>query len=268
MIEQLKVSNEHDEVERDLKRLFAAQYAAIETKLRDVLVTGNEFLGSADLARRAVANDGLALLASATDEHTRQILRQWRSQRGVQKRGWSLLENMLARTFPGEYQIEQLWLDSSAPYPTPVSVTSDISWWLYQLNDGSLAVDGTWKLGHTEQNPPEGAKERLMLNEHSYLSSRLRVTIGQGGGASVATLRSVMRAILPARLCPEFVLWAGTTVNVDTRVLRVLHGDLPRWVGYPWRDLVVTDNPVRQFRVSATSPVMLTGASISSEITP
>lgn len=255
-------------IEEDLKRVFLDQYERLQGKSRDIDLAAVPWLCSDDHVKKSIDRDGLKLLSYAQPAHAREILAQWKSQRGVQKRGWGFLKSYLDRVFPGNYEIKQLYLDARYTYPTPAEdVELGYTWWLRQVNDPAVFIDGTWKLNTKEQDADASRLARRDVNANAFLSSRLRVTVGlEGAQFSVNGLRKIMASILPARIVPEFEFWAGETIRANWTVEGSVHLDKAIWAGYPWSDYVVTDNPVRQFRVSNPTSVRLVSGLVDVDI--
>ena len=145
----LEGSFAENEAEADLKKLFLDLFGAnLAGDSFDANVLGAAHLGSLDLVRKAVNTDGLVLLQGDREEAaTRYLYRAWKSG-DVQGRGLHFLRTYLQMLFPNECEVEQLWHDKESPYPTALYTTKpSFAWWLHQVGEDGVKLDGSWGLG-------------------------------------------------------------------------------------------------------------------------
>ncbi len=159
------------EIEGDLKQLFADLFdQQLARRLFDANVLGAPHLGTFDLVRRAVNEDGLVLLPGSTEEDaTRYLYRAWRS-RDNDGRGLHFLKTYLQMLFPNLCSIEQMMQSKKSAYPLD----------LYPASEHGGDPD-------------------------KYLTSRIEITVDWASEMTNFTkLMSVFRAVIPARLTPLF----------------------------------------------------------------
>lgn len=159
------------EIEGDLKQLFADLFdQQLAKRLFDANVLGAPHLGTFDLVRRAVNEDGLVLLPGSTEEDaTRYLYRAWRS-RDNDGRGLHFLKTYLQMLFPNLCSIEQMMQSKKTAYPLD----------LYPASEHGGDPD-------------------------KYLTSRIEITVDWASEMTNFTkLMSVFRAVIPARLTPLF----------------------------------------------------------------
>lgn len=159
------------EIEGDLKQLFADLFdQQLAKRLFDANVLGAPHLGTFDLVRRAVNEDGLVLLPGSTEEDaTRYLYRAWRS-RDNDGRGLHFLKTYLQMLFPNLCSIEQMMQSKKSAYPLD----------LYPASEHGGDPD-------------------------KYLTSRIEITVDWASEMTNFTkLMSVFRAVIPARLTPLF----------------------------------------------------------------
>lgn len=161
--------------ETELKQLFIRLWQdLLSGRAQDVNVYGMPHLGSASLARRVLAQEGVATFPdkSMSDEGARWMLRATRDGR---RRGTALLATLLKLAWGDTFNIQQLWQKKSARYPD------------------SLAT-----LGEIEANGNDIADY--------YLTSRLRIAINSPDKPFPQPLREATRSVLPARLMVDTVV--------------------------------------------------------------
>lgn len=114
----------------------------------DASVMGAPHLGSFDLVRKTVNRDGLVLLPGEREEAaTRYLYRAWKSG-DIQKRGLHFLRTYLQMLFPNACEVNQLWHSDQYEYPTALFSDKPIfAWWLNQVGEPGLKLDGSWGLG-------------------------------------------------------------------------------------------------------------------------
>lgn len=167
----LEGSFAENEVEADLKAMFLSLFnTMLAPALFDVNVLGATHLGSLDLVRRTVNSDGLVLLQGDREEAaTRYLYRAWKSE-NQQGRGLAFLRTYLQMLYPNQCEVEQLWQEKTAPYPTALRSTL-----------------------------PAGEEGDY------FLTSRVRVLLYYGAVAlEVSRLADILQAVMPARFVPEF----------------------------------------------------------------
>jgi hypothetical protein len=108
-----------DEAEADLTRLFLDLFKTyLATDAFDANVMGAAHLGTLDLVKRMINNDGLVLIEGDREETaTRYLYKAWKS-RNNQSRGLYFLETYLQMLFPNAVSVYQQAQDKAYPYPT------------------------------------------------------------------------------------------------------------------------------------------------------
>jgi hypothetical protein len=108
-----------DEAEADLTRLFLDLFKNyLATDAFDANVMGAAHLGTLDLVKRMINNDGLVLIEGDREETaTRYLYKAWKS-RNNQSRGLYFLETYLQMLFPNAVSVYQQAQDKAYPYPT------------------------------------------------------------------------------------------------------------------------------------------------------
>ncbi|MBP6726296.1 MAG: hypothetical protein KA132_03640 [Thauera sp.] len=206
----LENSYAENEVEADLKRLFLDLFREhLAAKTFDTNVLGAAHLGSFDLVRRAVNADGLVLMQGDREEAaTRYLYRAWKSG-NLQGRGLHFLRTYLQMLFPNVTDVVQLWHEKESPYPKGVvEALRPKTWWLHQINEPGLKIDGTWKVnGFVEGATPERGQRNTEMSG-LFLTSRIRISLDAGADSRPsAAVRKIIRSVIPARLVPEFIYW-------------------------------------------------------------
>lgn len=162
-----------DEVENDLRNLFVDLFESMmAAQTFDVNVLGAAQIGSLDLVRRMINNDGLVLLEGDREETaTRYLYKAWKS-RNNQGRGFHFLQTYLQLLFPNATGVEQLAQAKALSYPTSL---------IPALN--SVAATHYW-------------------------TSRIRVLIDstQTTWTLVDKMHPVLRSIIPARFLLHIAL--------------------------------------------------------------
>lgn len=216
----LEHSNEADRIEEECKRLFLMMYEKMRSDVADINANSVQWLGSDALIKQTANNDGLILINNIEDDALLKTLYlAWRSQRGKQKRGLDFVRFYLSLMFGEHATVEQLWLDASKTYPTTsASNIERYSWWRYQLNEPNSFIDGDRKFLGTDLSATRRAA-RITENPEAYLSSRVRIALSfNAGNQSLERIQRIMYQIMPARLVPEFVLWAAETIDLNISV--------------------------------------------------
>lgn len=205
----LQASFANGQIESELKAIFLEAFALVADDTFDASVLGAAHLGSFDLVRRATNRDGLVLLRGDREEAaTRYLYRAWKSG-DVQKRGLHFLRTYLQMLFPNVSEVAQLWHDKEMPYPRgAVEALKPKSWWLHQINEPGLKIDGTWKIGGFVEGATPDRGHRENPTEGLFLTSRIRISMDVGSDSRpTAAIRRIIRSVMPARLTPEFVYW-------------------------------------------------------------
>lgn len=241
----LEGSFAENEVEADLKKLFLDLFGAnLAGDSFDANVLGAAHLGSLDLVRKAVNTDGLVLLQGDREEAaTRYLYRAWKSG-DVQGRGLHFLRTYLQMLFPNECEVEQLWHDKESPYPTALYTTKpSFAWWLHQVGEPGVKLDGTWGLGRRIEGADESRANRVVDTSGMFLTSRIMISLGfDVNTQSVAKLIQIIRDVIPARLLPVFRFWLNATFNFSASADYSLWMEKEVTVRYPWCGRVVTDD--------------------------
>lgn len=160
--------------ENELRNLFLELFRElIAENAFDANVLGMAHLGSLNLVRKSVNNDGLVLLAGDREETaTRYLYRAWKS-RNNQGRGLHFLRTYLQLLFPNAWFVNQLAQHKSYPYPTKLI-------------------------------PANAANSNYFLTSRiAVLLDYKRVTYEQ-----INAMKPVLRSVIPARLTLDFALLA------------------------------------------------------------
>ena len=212
----LEASFSENDVEADLKQMFLDIFGStLAADVFDVNVLGAAHLGSFDLVRKAVNTDGLVLLQGDREEAaTRYLYRAWKSG-DVQGRGLHFLRTYLQMLFPNQCEVEQLWHDKAYPYPTALYTTKpSFAWWLHQVGEPGLKLDGAWGLGRRIEGVDESRANRVVDTSGMFLTSRIMISLGfDVNTQSVAKLIQIIKDVIPARLLPIFRFWLNATFN-------------------------------------------------------
>ena len=248
----LENSYTENEVEADLKRLFLDLFdSTLAADTFDVNVLGAAHLGSFDLVRKAVNADGLVLMQGDREEAaTRYLYRAWKSG-DVQGRGLHFLKTYLQMLFPNQCEIEQLWQDKDYPYPTALYTSQpSFAWWLHQVGEPGLKLDGAWGLGRRIEGADESRKDRVVDTSGMFLTSRIMISLGfDVDTQSVAKLIQIIKDVIPARLVPVFRFWLN-----ESFILTIL-ASYKFWMRkdmlarYPWCGRVITDEPSGRWKL-------------------
>jgi hypothetical protein len=240
----LERSYAENEIEADLKRLFIDLFDAhLSADVFDVNVLGAAHLGSFDLVRKAVNADGLVLMQGDREETaTRYLYRAWKSG-DVQGRGLHFLRTYLQMLFPGMCQVDQLWHDKALPYPTGLYASRQrFSWWLHQVGETGLKLDGSWGVGRRIQNADESRAFRAINTDQMYLTSRVEIVLDFGVNVrSIAGLMHIIRSVIPARLLPVFRFWLNIILSVESLASTTLLMSKNTRMRYPWCGHVISD---------------------------
>lgn len=232
-----------DSVESELKQLFLSLFAEnLSGDSFDANVLGMAHLGSFELVRKFVNTDGLVLLQGDREETTtRYLYRAWKSG-NVQGRGIHFLRTYLQMLFPNVCDVEQLWHDKAYPYPTALySSTPSFAWWLHQVGEDGLKLDGSWGIGRRIEGADETRASKKVNTDGMFLTSRILISLDFSVSAqTVSSLTSIIRSVIPARLLPIFRLWLRIVFFLSTAIDFALSGEL-RWnIRHPWGGRVIS----------------------------
>lgn len=203
-----------DEVEQEIKDLVLQVFhETLAAEMFDVNVLGAAHLGSFDLVRRVITNDGLALLQGDREEPSvRYLYRAWIA-RDNEARGMHFLRAYLQTLFPNVCSVEQMWQDKAVEYPYGLHTS---------LDDENFVIDPS----------------------KMYLTSRVEIALDLTVATrSITTLTDIFRSILPARLVPQFRFWLIFNVRIDYQVKTQLFMEKASDVWMPWQTLLVTERP-------------------------
>lgn len=208
-LEPLQASFEENEIESELKALTLhlwRKHAAAEAF--DVNVLGMAHLGSINLVRQAITNDGLALLPNKGPEHrARYLYRAWKA-RNNQGRGLHFLRTYLQMLFPNISKVEQLWMPVDGTYPDDaISIIPEDEFILPRISDtAGLRLDGSWNVGGMIDTTKQGEDGEWSYDTSGlYLTSRVLITLDFSVDMTgVGNLLQILRTVLPARLVPVF----------------------------------------------------------------
>ena len=247
--EAAPLSNSHElntfAFEREMKSLTLELFNLLSAGTFDASVMGAPHLGSFDLVRKTVNRDGLVLLRGDREEAaTRYLYRAWKSG-DIQKRGLHFLRTYLQMLFPNSCEVTQLWHSDQYEYPTALFSDKPIfAWWLHQVGEPGLKLDGSWGLGRHIEGATEERSFRRAGMEGMWLTSRIEISLDLGIEIqSVSRLLQIIRAVIPARLVPAFVFWLNTVLDVTIRTSHSLSMEKAVSIRYPWGGRVITDNP-------------------------
>ena len=217
-LKPLENSFEQNQTESELKALFIRLFKTyLGRDFFDINVAGAAHLGSFDLVRRKVNMDGLSLLQNESEEEaTRYLYRAWMS-RDNQGRGLHFLRTYLQLLYPNLCSVEQMWQEKDKEYPLALHTS---------IEDEDFVVDP----------------------KTMYLTSRVEIALDLSiETRSITTLTNIFRAILPARLMPQFRFWLIFNVRIKYKVFYNLFMEKSVETYLPWNVLVVTRDPKRMF---------------------
>jgi hypothetical protein len=248
----LAASYAENEIEDELKRLFIEVFEnTLSARLFDANVLGAAHLGSFDLVRQCVNADGLVLLQGDREEAaTRYLYRAWKSG-NMQGRGLHFIKTYLQMLFPNQCEVEQLWQDKTYPYPTALNtIKPSFAWWLHQIGEPGLKLDGTWGIGRRIEDADESRADRVTNTSGMFLTSRILISLGfDVDTQSVAKLIQVFKDVLPARLVPVFRFW------MSEEFILLITGACHLWMQknaaarYPWCGRVISDDPALRWKL-------------------
>ena len=248
----LEASFSENDVEADLKQMFLDIFGStLAADVFDVNVLGAAHLGSFDLVRKAVNTDGLVLLQGDREEAaTRYLYRAWKSG-DVQGRGLHFLKTYLQMLFPNQCEIEQLWQDKDYPYPTALYTSKpSFAWWLHQVGEPGLKLDGTWGLGRRIEGADESRKDRVVDTSGMFLTSRIMISLGfDVDTQSVAKLIQIIKDVIPARLVPVFRFWLNESFLLTILASYKFWMRKDMLARYPWCGRVITDEPSGRWKL-------------------
>lgn len=251
-LEPLRRSAAANAVEDDLRRLFCDLYDRLfADKVFDANVLGAAHLGSLDLVRRSINSDGLVLMQGDRESSaTRYLYRAWKAGDG-QGRGLHFLRTYLQVLFPNACEVNQLWQDREYPYSKALYAPKPIfAWWIYQVGEPGLKLDGTWGLGRRIEGAEETRKGRMPDTSGMVLTSRVEIALDFSVNVrSVANLMQIIRSVVPARIVPVFKFMLNAAFRLETQ----FYGDLKMRKDvlqrYPWPGRVITQEPSGKWRL-------------------
>lgn len=119
-------SAEYDDVEGEFKALFLSLYKQyLDTQVSEVAMYGMPQIAGIDLIERYLSGDGLAVMASTTEERLRYLFHAWRFRNP--QRGTAFLAAYLNTLFGPVFTIEQLWCKKDGVYPVDVLDRNEIA---------------------------------------------------------------------------------------------------------------------------------------------
>lgn len=236
----LERSHAANPVEADLQQLFIDLFRSqLAAKVFDANAAGMPHLGSFDLVRRAVNADGLVLLPGSREEAaTRYLYRAWKS-RNSQGRGLHFLRTYLQMLFPNGCEVRQLWHNQDHPYPRGlVAAGRPRAWWLHQLGESGLKLDGHWGVGERVREANPSRVSDPARTDGLFLTSRIDIAVDFSVEVpSIAGLLHIVRSIIPARLVPSFSFLMGVDVLAGAALVSSLQmrKSLSVRLGWPGR---------------------------------
>lgn len=248
----LAASFAENAVEADLKRIFIDLFnAKLAATAFDANVLGAAHLGSLDLVRNAVNMDGLVLLQGDREEAaTRYLYRAWKSG-DVQGRGIHFLRTYLQLLFPGLCEVEQLWQDKALPYPKALySPKPNFAWWLYQVGEADLKLDGTWGLGRRIVGADESRASKVVDTSGMFLTSRIEIALDFSVNVrSIVSLMHIIRSVIPARLLPIFRFWLRSVSSMHITSTSKMLMEKRATARYPWCGRVITSADDKRWKI-------------------
>lgn len=269
---------EPSNIESDLKGVFNELFALLGKDTFDAGVLGAAHLGSFDLVRRSINQDGLVLLSGDREEAaTRYLYRAWKSG-DTQKRGLHFVRTYLQLLFPGQTEVKQLWHSKSEPYGTAFVTNEPRNpYWFHFLGEDELKLDGSWKVGRPLSldgiEPPEHKPDEDDL----FLTSRIEILLGLEAIAdgynpidmkpdvsATTGLISIIRSVVPARLIPEFRFWLRFILAVNIRTSSNLLMQKHSNMRYPWCGRVLTENDDAKWQLGKDGDIVKLGLPLGS----
>ncbi len=192
-LEQNPLANsfEENDFESALKSIFFQvinesinDKKALYESFNDANVLGNPYLGSLDLIKRAVNNDGLLLLDNNLSDSVKidaykYIYKAWRGQ-NYGGRGLSFLKTYLKLLFPSDQNLNVQQVKCSYQdihnYPSE-SILKTVSMPQFDAD----IINGTY-----------------------FLTNRLKITLSNSSQFDIAKVSSTIASILPAKYVPYF----------------------------------------------------------------
>lgn len=204
--------------EKELRDLFIQVFReTLSAKVYDLNVSGATHLGSFESIKHSINADGLTILQGDREESaTRYLYRAWQA-RDRNGRGMHFLRTYLHLLYPNACQVAQIWQDKDKEYTKGMHSVLEMD------SEGNAYV-------------PDPEKQ--------WLTSRLEIALDLTvTNRSITTLTSIFRAILPARLVPQFRFWMKFETALDIRAewYLFMHKDTDTF--YPYCGLVITDRP-------------------------
>lgn len=245
----LGASHEENEVEAELKALTMSLWDKyLADRMFDANVLGMAHLGSYDLVRRSVTQDGLALLPGVGAEPGTRYLYRAMKARNHQGRGLHFIKTYLQIVFPGVAKVEQLWMAPDGKYPDDAYSIVQADQFVVPVisDDNGLFLDGTWNIGGIINTATQGGDgEGNVDTSGLILLSRVRITLDFGlDMAGMGNLIQILRSVMPARLVPEFQyaieVEAPAPIAVEAMIEVEVQG--PAALAHP-ELLLVTDDP-------------------------
>ena len=175
ILKPLKNSFANGTIESEYRDLFLEVFSELlAERYFDVSVLGSAQLGSLNLVRKAINNDGLVMLEGDTEEvNTRRIYRAWMS-RNNQGRGLHFLRAYLQLVFPNVCAVDQLWQKKTLAYPLFA---------ICKRSDPQIDIN----------------------TEDYFLTSRIEISLDPNvDSKNVQKIGAIVRSIIPARLVPSF----------------------------------------------------------------
>lgn len=210
--------------EQELRDLFIKIFREkLSAKVYDLNVTGAAHLGSFESIKHSINADGLTILQGDREESaTRYLYRAWQA-RDRNGRGMHFLRTYLQLLYPNACQVAQIWQDKDKEYTKGMHSVLEMD------SEGNAYV-------------PDPEKQ--------WLTSRLEIALDLTvTNRSITTLTSIFRAILPARLVPQFRFWlrfeARLNLTAEWRLFLEKESD----TFYPYCGLVITDRPARMWNL-------------------
>lgn len=245
----LEQSHAQNEVEDELRRLTMRLWDDhLAEQAFDVNVSGMAHLGSFELVRRSVNQDGLALLPGGGEEpSTRYLYRAWKA-RNHQGRGLHFARTYLQMLFPNVSKVEQLYMPLEGQYPDDcLSIIPEEQFILPAIYDNNgLRLDGTWRLGEMIDTSKQGIDGSWSYNTDGLiLTSRVLITLDFSVDASgVGNLMQILRAVMGAKFVPVFrySITAESPFPIEVAVEIEAYIPVKAQVAHPDL-LMVTDDP-------------------------
>jgi len=186
----------NNSLESDLKQLTVDLYTNnLKASADAINVYGAPYLGTADLVKKFIQQDGLTIINTDNDTDQMYVFKAWRYRNP--RRGLHFARLYLQTLYPNNFTIDQLWQKTSAPYPTSLATTNDMADYGYNpasyWRTSRVRVDLT-----TTANVPVQilTSLRTTLAARFVLELRVKASMAtETGTATVMTACQIVRTV-------------------------------------------------------------------------